>query len=153
MLKEKYELVEYLPLSKIILQKPRQYQKAFLYSEHDDNDLTYFIHFNLEAIILALEDTLKHAKSTLSQRQPLHQLSKKFPQLNSRQKALLAHALKNPHAEYNFRSHQSIHQTVYQTARTDLLGLVKYGLLLHQKEGRRHLFVPSPDLRALLGRS
>ena len=55
MLKNGYKSFKYLVISKIIKEKPSQYAKAFLYAEIDENDLTYFIKFNLDVIIEAVE--------------------------------------------------------------------------------------------------
>ena len=49
--------------------------------------------------------------------------------LNHRQKVLLAHALKHLGASYRIDDHQKAHAVVYQTARTDLLGLAELGFL------------------------
>ena len=66
--------------------------------------------------------------------------------LNHRQKALLTHALKHPGAAYRIEDHQKTHAVVYQTARTDLLGLVALGLLEKVKEGRAFAFIAPQDL-------
>ena len=43
MLHEDLQLFEFISISQILLQAPMQYAKAFLHSETDANDLTYFI--------------------------------------------------------------------------------------------------------------
>jgi hypothetical protein len=40
----------------------------------------------------------------------------------------------------------NVHDVTYQTARTDLLGLKDPGLLEMQKEGKKFVFKPAPDL-------
>lgn len=66
--------------------------------------------------------------------------------LNHRQKALLTHALKHPGANYRIEDHQKVHAVVYQTARTDLLGLTTLGLLEQIREGRAFVFIAPEDL-------
>jgi Fic family protein len=66
--------------------------------------------------------------------------------LNHRQIALLSHALRHPDAEYTFRSHQTSHGVVYQSARTDLLDLEQRGLLERRTVGQRFVFRPVKDL-------
>jgi Fic family protein len=47
-----YSLFQYLSISKHFLRAPGQYEKAYLHTEHDDNDLTYFLVYNLASVIL-----------------------------------------------------------------------------------------------------
>jgi Fic family protein len=66
--------------------------------------------------------------------------------LNHRQVALLSHALRRPDAEYTFRTHQTSHGVVYQSARTDLLELEHGELLERRTVGQRFVFRPVSDL-------
>lgn len=59
LLKKEYWLTEYLSISRMILKAKSQYAKAFVYTEVDDHDLTYFILFNLRIMKLAFEE-LRH---------------------------------------------------------------------------------------------
>ena len=59
------------------------YNKAFLYSELSDNDITYFINYHLEIISKALtdfEDYLHKQKVDLQTAEPLF---KKWPELKA----------------------------------------------------------------------
>lgn len=58
MLKKGYWLTEFLSISKIIKESKGQYEKAYLYTEIDDNDLGYFITYHLKTMIKAY-DALK----------------------------------------------------------------------------------------------
>lgn len=58
----------------------------------------------------------------------------------------MSHALRHPDAGYTFRSHQTSHGVVYQSARTDLLDLERRGLLDRRKVGQRFVFRPPLDL-------
>ncbi len=55
LLKQGYWLTEYLSISRLILVAKAKYARAFLYTETDDNDLTYFILFNLKTMKQAFE--------------------------------------------------------------------------------------------------
>ncbi len=48
MLRHNYWLFEYISISDIILKSHAQYGRAFLYTETDSNDLTYFIIYHFE---------------------------------------------------------------------------------------------------------
>jgi Fic family protein len=50
MMRHKYWLFEFVSISEVILKGPVKYSKAFLYTETDDNDLTYFILYHLDVI-------------------------------------------------------------------------------------------------------
>jgi len=150
LIKHKYWLIEYLPISRIILKAPVKYKMAFLYSEHDDEDVTYFISFNLRAIHLSIEDFRKYILKKQSELREASKLLKKFPRLNHRQQELINHAIRHPGSSYTLVHHASIHGIVYQTARTDLFQLVKLGLLELRKSGRMYLFSPNEDLPRLL---
>ena len=70
--------------------------------------------------------------------------------LNHRQLALLSHALRNPGYTYTIRNHENTHRVVYLTARADLLGLEKLGLLVKHKRGRAYVFRSVSGLEAKL---
>ena len=146
LMKNKYWLVEFLPVSRIILKAPAKYKMAYLYSEKDDNDLTYFIRFHLRAFHLSIEDLKKYISR---KQQELHEaqiLLKRLRTLNHRQQELINHAIHHPESIYTIYRHMSIHGTVYQTARNDLLQLVKRGLLTLEKQGKLYIFLPVDDL-------
>ena len=56
MLKRGYWLVEYLPISRILQQAPAQYGRAFLETETDEGDTTYFLIHQLQVIERAIDD-------------------------------------------------------------------------------------------------
>lgn len=55
MLKENYWLTQYLSISRIIYKTKAKYEKSFLYTENDSNDLGYFITYNLDVLSQAFE--------------------------------------------------------------------------------------------------
>jgi Fic family protein len=150
MLKEKYWLFEYLSISRVILRTRAQYYRAFLYSEVDQGDMTYFLMYNLRAICKAIEQLNRY----LDQRQKEALAAKKqwdnFPWLNYRQKAVLSNALINHDAVYTFESHMRTYNVVHQTARTDLNGLIDAGLFKKFKKGKILYFSAIQDLESKL---
>jgi Fic family protein len=152
--KEGYWLLEYISISAVIKQAPNQYMQAYLYSETDGNDLTYFIIHQLEVIKKAVDNLYEYlARKSQQLKNTAIKLeqSKLKQQLNHRQLALLQHALDNPGAEYSFKSHQNSHGIVYQTARTDLLQLTEELKLLRKvKVGKADIFIAPADLAGKL---
>ena len=55
MLRHRYWLFEFVSISQIIVKAPAKYARAFLYTETDDNDLTYFVIYHLEVIRQAIK--------------------------------------------------------------------------------------------------
>ena len=60
MIKNNYWLMEYVSISAVIKRSQREYIQAYVHTESDDNDLTYFILQQLEVIKLAVSDFHKH---------------------------------------------------------------------------------------------
>lgn len=146
MLKNKYWFFEYLSVSTAILSARSQYYRAFLYSEIDDNDATYFIMYNLMAIHRAIEELNAYIKKKQQEKKSAYHFAVKYPALNFRQRTLLASALEKPQEVFTIETHSNVHGVTYQTARTDLLGLKEMGLLEMRKEGKKFIFTPVPNL-------
>lgn len=145
-LRNGYTLFEYLAISRYFLRSPAQYVRAYVCSETDGNDLTYFLAYCLRAIRLAFLDLEKHLVRKQREVSEAHRLMGKFRGLNVRQKDLILHALRHLGSSYTIRGHRNTHGVVYQTARNDLLQLAKRGLFTLEKRGREFLFFPSGRL-------
>ena len=124
--------------------------KAYLHTETDNNDVTYFIIHQLAVVKKAIEDLhvyLLTKTEELRDTELALKSSRLHGLLNYRQLALVKNAIEHPGAQYTVRSHQKSHGVAYQTARTDLLNLSeKYGVLRKLKEGRTDVFVAPADL-------
>lgn len=146
-LKNEYWQFEYLSISRIVLKAPEQYIRAFLYSEIDECDLTYFIAFHLRAIRLAIKDLQLYLRKKRLELSKIRALDLLSTQLNFRQQALLRYALKHPNDFYTtIRIHKNIYKVVYQTARNDLASLEKLEFLTKKKIGNEFCFYPTPNL-------
>ena len=150
MLRNNYWLFEFISISQIILNAPAEYSRAFLYTETDDNDLTYFVLYHLNVIHRAITELHKYIERKTCQIQALETQLRGVVALNYRQRALISHALRHPHHRYTIKSHQISHNVVYQTARYDLLHLEGLNLLKSAKIGRRWYFTPVDNLEAKL---
>jgi Fic family protein len=150
MLKYKYWLCEFISISHIIYRAPMKYYRAFLYTETDENDLTYFVLHHLDIIRAAIHELHLYLERKTKEIKEAEQHLKGFCHLNHRQRALISHALRHPDARYTFRSHRLSHNVVYETARTDLLDLAEKGLLEMGKMGRTRHFRPVKELQKAL---
>ncbi len=146
MLHHAYWLCEFISISEIIRKAPAKYGRAFLYTESDENDLTYFTLYHLDVIRRALRSLHEYVDRKTTELQSLERRMRSLALLNHRQQALISHALRHPDNRYTIESHQRSHNVVYQTARADLLNLAKRGLLESWKLGREWQFEPADDL-------
>jgi len=152
MLKNGFWLFEFISISEVILKAPIQYGRAFLHTETDENDLTYFLIHQAEVIqkaVRALHDYIAHKTREVEESRSF---INKLQWLNHRQQALLAHALKHPGHRYTVAEHRGRHGIAYGTARTDLLGLAEHELLEQGKSGKEFIYLAPPDLLKRLKR-
>lgn len=147
MLNRGYWLIEYISISKIIKQAPNQYGMAFLYTETDDNDVTYFIFHQIKVILKAIDVLYKYLEKETQELAQIETLLHRHKALNYRQLALLKHALKNPGTHYFIASHKEANNITYQTARTDLLQLEKLKFLTRTHIGKAFVFIAAKNLK------
>ena len=92
MARSNYGLMQYLSISEFIQKSMPAYARSYIYSENDDNDVTYFLHYNLHIIGQCMEALRKHVSRQAQERRRLEALLTEgdAPPLNPRQAALLA---------------------------------------------------------------
>lgn len=148
-----YWLIEYLPISPIIRQAPAKYARAFMESESDDGDLTYFLVHQLEVIEKALDRHDVYIRRKIGEVRDVERLLQNAEEFNHRQFALLTDAVRHPDSTYSFGGHATSHRVTHETARSDLSGLVERSLLVQRRKGRSYAFEPASDLVARLRES
>lgn len=146
MLHQGYQLFEFISISQILLRSRSHYARAFLHTETDDNDLTYFILHQIEVICEAVDALHAYVKHRTEELRSASQRLRGLGGLNHRQQALLAHSLREPNTRYLIEGHRRSHNVAFQTARDDLFGLAEKSLLVVQKEGRVNAFYAPADL-------
>ncbi len=140
LIKNDYRLIEYLAISRLMKASPAQYAQAYLYSESDDNDATYFVIFNLKILDKALRKFEDYLKLQLKKRTELKRLIR-LHKLNGRQADLLVHLrTKSPGKIITLSWFSEKYGVSYQTARNDLFDLVEKGLLSAEKSQKKWLF-------------
>ncbi|MCP4198543.1 MAG: Fic family protein, partial [Proteobacteria bacterium] len=140
-------------ISRLIQKAQEKYARAFLYTETDENDLTYFILYHLGLIKQSIEEVRKFVERQTKARSLLEERLQKMRELNHRQRKLIAHALRNPGFRYTAKSHMVRQRITHQTAMTDLYDLAERGLLQKMKVGRTFNFYPVSDLERRLSGS
>jgi Fic family protein len=149
MLKQGYFLFQFLTVSRVIHRSRMQYYRAFLNSEADDNDLTYFLIYKIGAVQKAIGDLHARLDALRDEQQRMLAIGS-ARELNARQRAILDHALRHPSQHYTFDSHKASHGISYQTSRTDLLELVDRRFP-QDLGGRPRIFVPDSGLKRRVG--
>lgn len=156
MLNQGYWLTEYISISRILKSAPSEYARAYLYTETDERDVTYFVVHQLEVILRALKDLQKYLVRKVGEVQEVEGMILKSPtlrnRLNHRQIAVLGHGLRHPNVMYRIEGHRQSHNVTYDTARTDLLELFDLGLLEKNRSGRAFIFVAPANLAERLKR-
>jgi len=150
MLNQGYWLTEYLSISRILKAAPADYARAYLYTETDGGDITYFIVHQLKTIVRAIGDLHEYLARKIDEVHEIEEMIRKSPtlrtRLNHRQIALLGHALRRPNATYRVEGHRKSHDVTYDTARTDLLELAELRLLEKSRVGRAFVFASPANL-------
>lgn len=141
-----YWLAEYLPISRLIRDAPAKYARAFVETETDGGDTTYFLIHQLDIIERAIDDLHLYLERKTAEVRDIEKLLQGADYLNGRQLALLTDAVRDPDASYSFEGHAASHRVSHETARSDLRGLAGRGMLVQRRKGRKHIFEPAPDL-------
>jgi Fic family protein len=128
LLKKRYWLVEYLSISRIIAQSKNKYYKAFIYTETDDNDLTYFIHYQLNTLKQALESLQNYISKKVTEKRQMIDFQKLFG-VNLRQAIILKELHDNPDWIFNVKEIENRNGVSNQTARMDIIGLIELGYI------------------------
>lgn len=128
MLKQKYWLMEYLSISRVISKSKKSYEKSFQYTEADNNDIGYFVAYNLRVLDLSF----KQLQGYLKRKQEEKKAANTFLQLgniNDRQAQIIKMFVDNPKEVITVKDIQSKFFISATTAKGDIMGLVNRGLI------------------------
>ena len=154
MKKHQYWLIEYISLSKEIKAAPVQYGQAYLETESDDGDITYFLINQLKMIkraLMSFQSNLEERVLETREARKFLDASDQFKEkLNFRQLALLKHAIRNSGHRYNINEHKNSHGITYETSRQDLQTMAKLGLLEQSRAGRKFIFTSPQNMNEIL---
>ena len=138
LLKEGYWLIEYMSISRMIIKSPSQYARAYLFSEYDENDLTYFINYHIKTTDLAFKNLKEYINRKIHEKNELYDF-RKIKNINERQIIVLKLLSDDPKFTLTIKEIQNRFDTAYQTARTDAMGLEKYGFIKKHIIGKKKL--------------
>jgi Fic family protein len=149
LLKKDYEAAAYVPISTTILRSPSQYSEAFLLSEQDGFDLTYFYDYHLDKIQIAIDDFNRYIEKQEREQAIWERILNSHGIKDYRQIKALSYLLNSRAAYITYRSQMNIAGVERVTAYKDLSGLAKLGWLRSIKEGRTILYFPTEKLKSI----
>ncbi len=153
LLKNDYWLTEYLSISRLILRSKNQYAKAFVYSEIDDNDLTYFINYKLRTMKLAYESLKEYIQRKIEEKQRAVDFIR-LGNINERQALMLKWIQEEPNTILFVKEIETRFSVSNQTARTDLQNLADEGYLeVVYLNKKKQAFVKSKQFDELVSKN
>ncbi|MBN2854043.1 Fic family protein [Patescibacteria group bacterium] len=149
LLRKNYWGFAYLPLSKIIKNSWAQYRDAYIYSEQDDNDLTYFIDYNIRKIQQAKKEFENYVEDKKRENLKMAKISQLKYGLNERQINLLKYFYKSKNTSTTIKIYLNINEISRGTAISDLKELIGHSFLSRKKIGKEVHFYPTDKVAKL----
>lgn len=149
LLKKGYWTFTYLPISTVIKRSPVQYAMAYINSEQDHFDLTYFIDYHLKKVEQAMKNFEKYLERQFKQNQQVGKILEDGWDINDRQKQLVYYFLSDSSASTTTTAHSTINDVTRQTAAKDLKALEEVGLIASQREGKYVRYYATEKLKKL----
>ena len=109
---------------------------AYIYSEQDGHDLTYFFDFHIRKIIQSLEDFDQYIVRKMKENREIDRIISSDVKLLDRQKFLLRHLLTEVNAYTTVTSYSVVNNISRQTAAKDIEELVNLGLIEGKRDGK-----------------
>ncbi len=153
-IKHGYENFQYISISALIKKKANDYGRAYIKTETDELDLTYFLQFNLEIIIGALGDFSTYIQKKIDENRHMVEKLSESPLYGHFQRQhidIISKALKNPGREFSVKEVEQDNNVSATAARGYLDKLYKLGLLLKYKSvGNKYTYFAPAKLQEQL---
>lgn len=128
MLKNKYWLTEYMSISRIIYKTKASYENAYLYTENDDNDISYFVSYHLKVLEQAFDELKIYIEKKIDQKAKTADFLR-LGGINERQAAMLSIINNNPQTAFTIKELENRFAVSHPTVKADVDALVARGLL------------------------
>jgi Fic family protein len=142
MMKKEYSLIRHISISRAILDSRTQYDKAYLKTEQDDNDMTYFLLYSIKGLRVAFESLVRFRDRKKQEHLTIESLVRELVQShwNERQALALAEMQTKQNVRYSLSDYAEKFKITRQTAAKDLAGLVKRAGLIELSQGRNKFY-------------
>lgn len=152
MMKSNYWLVQYLSISRIIKGSKKSYEKAFLYSEADGNDIGYFIQYNLEVLHKSFDALSRYIKRKSSEKKKAEKLLH-LGNISERQTMILSMYIENPDTVLVSTDIVAKFGVTPNTAKSDLKKMTENGYLKEISiNGRTKGYIRSDSFEQLINK-
>ena len=128
MMKSDYWLVQFLSISRVIIKTKKAYEKAYLYTEADGNDMGYFIQYNLEVLKKSFDELRTYLKRKNSEKKQAEKLLH-LGNLSPRETQIINLFVKNPDLTIQAKELSARLIVSISTAKSDLKKLTEKGFL------------------------
>lgn len=150
LLSKGYWLTEYLSISRLIIKSKNQYETAFLYTENDENDLTYFINYNLKTMDLAYDALRVYIQRKIDEKKYVTNFQR-IQNINDRQAEIIKWFYDEPNLLLTVKEVENRLLISNQTSRTDLQQLVEFGFIEQiEINKKKKAFVQSNNFEKIL---
>ena len=146
LIKKWYWGFSFIPVSKAINNSKKQYWDAYIYSEQDNNDLTYFLVYIANKVIQSMDEFHLYVQEKIEKQKTINtELSHLW--INDRQKKLIAYFLENPKSYTNMTIHKNYNTVALDTSRRDLQDLLDRWFIYKEKQWKYVNYFPMNDLK------
>lgn len=125
-MKKGYRIMEYTSVSRILRKSQTKYGLAYQYTETDGNDLTYFIKFNLECILKAIDELNGYVRRKELEKVEILDRISSDPNISYQESAILKDYSENK-GGFTIREISKRYSLSYQTARNYVGHLCQLG--------------------------
>lgn len=151
MLKNNYWLFEYLSISRFLREAPSKYAKAYIYTETDELDMTYFIYHQADTINKAINALHQYISNKQNNFKRFSSIIATYtnsisPTLNDRQISILEKAVREKGILFTAKEVSNQFGISENTARKDLNRLLELNLLGQLKTGLTLSYISPNDL-------
>ena len=128
LLRRGYWLTQYLSVSRMIARSKKSYEKSFLYTETDGNDMGYFVSYNMRV----LQQSFNELQTYIQRKQKKRLAANTYLQLggiNERQAQIIQLFADNPKAVVTIKELQNKFFVTPTTAKADIMALINRKLV------------------------
>lgn len=128
LLRRGYWLTQYLSVSRMIVRSKKSYEKSFLYTETDGNDMGYFVSYNMRV----LQQSFNELQTYIQRKQKKRLAANTYLQLggiNERQAQIIQLFADNPKAVVTIKELQNKFFVTPTTAKADIMALINRKLV------------------------
>lgn len=143
LLRRGYWAFAFLPISAVIKRSATQYSEAYISSEQDDNDLNYFIDYNIRKILQSVDSFKEYIKKKTVENEKFEKISIIYNNLNHRQLKTILETELSYQEPITTTLYRNIHNISKITAIKDLKNLLELGLVSSEKKGRNVFYTPT----------